>query len=117
MSAAAHGIVGYEPPTVAPDSSVARFDAAPHELPLLAPGVRGWAIEQGARIAIPMMIAERPGSGDVGRFLDSLSARCVIPCVISIRLEGMLWRRGFRPTVERDEAGDLIDVWRRAGVP
>ena len=62
----------------------------------LAPGVLGFAYEQDGEILIPLIIAEKKGYGDVGRFLDSLSSRCVITDVINKRLEAMLERRGFK---------------------
>lgn len=43
----------------------------------LAPGVRGYAVEANGKVYIPLIEAEKPGSGDVAKFLDSLSARCV----------------------------------------
>lgn len=95
----------YEPPCVPEGTRM----ILGHE-PLLAPGVRGCAYERGGRIEIPIMLAEREGSGDVGRFLDSLSPRCVIHCVISNRLVGMLLRRGWRETIEQID-GEDVDVW------
>lgn len=63
----------YEPPTVPQGSKLAEYE--------LAPGVNGYAIELDGLIYIPIIIAQREGSGDVGRFLDSLSERCRIPNV------------------------------------
>ncbi|HEY7195468.1 MAG TPA: hypothetical protein VH439_17125 [Gemmatimonadales bacterium] len=98
----------YEPPC-----SPARTLMIRGREPLLAPGVRGYAFRVRDRIEIPIIIAEHEGSGDVGRFLDSLSPRCVIPCVISYRLIYMLARRGWAPNFEPDEDGGEIDVWVR----
>ena len=61
--------------------------------PEIAPGVRGYAIESDGWIFIPLVIGA--GDGSVGRFLDSVTPRCVFPTVISPRLRGMLERRGF----------------------
>ena len=72
----------------------------------LATGVIGYAVEKNGEIWIPMIIAEDQGSGDTGRFLDSLSPRCVIPNVTSPRLAKMLDRRGFSYIPSED-------VWRR----
>jgi hypothetical protein len=82
----------YEPPLTRAGSTL-----IPGQEGTLAPGVRGYAILSNGLIYIPLIIAEKEGSGDVGRFLDSLSPRCVIPNVISSPLSGMLRRRGWRP--------------------
>jgi hypothetical protein len=95
--------VHYEPPLSKEGSPL-----IPGQEGLLAPGVRGYAILADGKICIPLIIAEREGSGDVGRFLDSLSPRCVVPNVTSPRLAGMLMRRGFAP-----RHNDLVDVWER----
>jgi hypothetical protein len=79
-----------------------------HQTTQLTPGVRGHTFQQGEFIFIPLIVAEREGAGDVGRFLDRLSARCVIMDVTSKRLEAMLVRRGYR----RAEIGDS-DYWCR----
>ena len=73
----------------------------------LAPGVIGYAIEYEGEIWIPVIAAVREGSGDVGRFIDSLSPRCVIPHVFSSRLMGMLARRGWIPEFRNDGT-----IWR-----
>ena len=78
--------------------------------PEIWPGVRGYAVEHSGRIFIPAVAAENEGSGDVGRFLDAVSERCVFPNVMSARLRGMLRRRGFRVVYDVD--GEC-DVWRR----
>lgn len=62
----------------------------------LAPGVRGFAEYRGDEIYIPLIVAEVKGNGDVGRFLDGLTPRCVIIEVTSPRLEEMLKRRGWK---------------------
>lgn len=98
----------YEPPTVANGSS------ASFEHPVLAPGVTGYAIESDdkSRIYIPLVTAEHEGNGDVGRFIDSLSSRCVFANVCSPRLQGMLERRGYTKTFEFDPMeGEDCDVW------
>lgn len=63
----------------------------------LAPGVRGYTIEEDDAIYIPMIVAEDEGSGDVGAYLDSLPTDRIIkiPDVISPRLREMLLRRGY----------------------
>jgi hypothetical protein len=92
----------------------------------LGPGVRGFSYRQpvnvyamrgrnrGQRllrkgeVIIPFLIAEKQGSGHVGRFLTRLSRNCVIVSVISKRLEGMLIRRGYKKTMIGED-----DYWRR----
>lgn len=73
----------YEPPLVA----IGSF-CIPGEEEFIAPGVRGYAVEHEGKIWISVIIAEHEGSGDVGRFIDSLSSRCAIPTVTSSRLQG-----------------------------
>lgn len=90
----------YEPPTIPVGSTADVYE--------LAPGVIGYAVEHEGRIYIPLIQARKEGSGDVGRFLDSLSPRCCIPNVTSARLQAMLRRRGWE-IAERDP----VDVWMR----
>ncbi len=78
----------------------------------IAPGVRGQAFELDGRIFIPLIVATQEGNGDVGRFLDSLTQRCVIVNVTSSRLRGMLVRRGWKETFEPSDDGD-VDIWSR----
>ena len=64
----------------------------------IAPGVDGYTVDLGDKgLYVPLLMAKRPGNGDVGRYLDSLplDRRVVVPGVISGILEGMLERRGF----------------------
>lgn len=99
----------YEPPL---SLSGTPFNLA-REQPI-APGVLGYAIEEKGRIFIPLIIAEHEGDGAVGRFLDSLSSRCVIPTVTSGRLAGMLKRRGWKRWVEFDEEiHEDVEIWKR----
>ena len=86
----------YEPPI----STHPFPERAWHQTTQLAPGVRGFTFEKEGLIFIPLIVAEREGSGDVGRFLDRLSARCVIIDVTSPRLEGILTRRGYRNVID-----------------
>lgn len=71
----------------------------------LALGVWGHRFDTPDGIYIPVINAIRPGSGEVGRFLDSLprDRRVVFPTVLSERLRGMLERRGFVASVEWSE--------------
>jgi hypothetical protein len=93
MAESGHNLPGtYEPPCVEEGSTL---DLGQEEF--LAPGVLGYAIDKGTYISIPLIYAKKQGSGDVGRFLDTLSPRCRIPNVTSPRLMGMLIRRGFSP--------------------
>lgn len=79
-------------------------------LSLLAPGVRGYTVEYDGALYIPLLHADHPGHGAVGRYLDGLPRdRSVrVPCVISSRLRGMLLRRGF---VCRAEYAPELDTW------
>lgn len=72
----------------------------------LAVGVRGFTFLRYGYIVIPYIVAERPGNGDVGRFLDRLSCRCMFIEVKSERLQGMLVRRGWKKAMF-----DGIDRW------
>lgn len=80
------------------------------DLGKLAPGVLGYAVLHEGRIYIPVIKSAKEGNGDVGRFLDSLSPRCVVANVTSSRLRGMLERRGWRETTEETPDGPC-DVW------
>lgn len=86
----------------------------PDREPVLAPGVRGYAIRSHGAVYIPLIMAEAEGAGDVGRFLDKLRlswAVIRIPNVTSTRLRGMLERRGFELRYEKTPHGDEIDVY------
>lgn len=104
------GIREWEPPTCALGSP-----CKPGEEDWLWPGVRGYAVEAKGKIYIPLIIAEPAGEGNVGRFLDSLSYRCVIPNVTSKRLEGMLERRGWAVHTESDPKEGTCEVWSQVG--
>lgn len=81
----------YEPPV----STHPMPSRAWHQTTQLAPGVRGFTFEKEGILFIPLIVAEKEGNGDVGRFLDRLSMRCLIMEVTSDRLRGMLERRGY----------------------
>lgn len=69
----------------------------------LAEGVYGYTNEpEDGSLWIPLIQAAQAGSGDVGRYLDSLprDRKVVVPTVLSSRLAGMLERRGFEPRME-----------------
>lgn len=99
----------YEPPTVSQP-----YEGNPY---LLAEGVIGVAIESEGTIYIPYIEAIQRGNGDVGRFISSLSSRCVFTTVTSLRLEEMLKRRGWVLSIERlvdPNYGDAeARIWRR----
>jgi hypothetical protein len=73
--------------------------------PRLAKGVRGYAFDTLNGIYITALRAEKPGSGHVSKFLDSLpkDQRVVFPVVVNSKLRDMLVRRGY---VERWEIGE-----------
>ena len=102
-------IAVYEPP-ISRDASALDFDFWSCGDRQLAPGVKGFAFEQDGHIIIPLIVAEREGSGDVGRFLDRLSQRCRIVCCTSRRLEAMLRRRGWKMQPDKE----YEDIWMRA---
>lgn len=86
------------------------------ELDVLAPGVRGYMIEHEGANYIPVVTADKPGSGSVGAWLDSLDPRKTwkFPTVISPVLEGMLKRRGFTLNIEwAPEFQEMAEVWAR----
>ena len=86
-----------------------------HELVLLAPGVYGFTLDDpDGALVIPMIVAEYPGSGAVGRYLDTLptNRRVIVEACISPRLAGMLERRGFvwRPDATVDpDTQEVVD--------
>lgn len=88
----------------------------PGEEPELEDGVRGAVFDREDGLWIPLIRAEEPGSGDVGRFLDGLprDRRIVFPNVLSDRLRGMLERRGFEEGREWiEDVGEEIPVMER----
>jgi len=85
----------------------------------LGPGVFGYSVETPDGLYIPIVQAERPGKGDVGRWLDSLPTdrRIVFASVYSSRLAGMLERRGWAFVVEHDPRTDEdVPCWERGPV-
>jgi hypothetical protein len=88
-------------PTCADGSPLETLDA-------LGQGVKGYAIEVDGYAYIPLIEADREGSGDVGRWLDALPPKVRITNCISIRLWGMLERRGWSAHIE-----DGCDVWEK----
>lgn len=92
----------------------------PGEEPLVAPGVRAIVFDTPAGIYIPIIIADRPGCGDVARYLDTLPLRrrVVFPTVISARLRAMLERRGFRSSIEWvPEVQEHMEIYERVESP
>jgi hypothetical protein len=90
----------------------------------LAPGVVGYDVDHEGELWIPVIHAENPGAGDVGRYLDSLPTdrTVVVPNVINGQLAEMLERRGFQHTMKAIEDKDVeeslgeeaVEVWERA---
>jgi hypothetical protein len=78
---------------------------------MLAPGVRGYSVETERGLYVPVIIAIDEGSGNVGRYLDSLprDRRVVVPNVMNSLLAAMLERRGF--TRAREWADEPFDEW------
>jgi hypothetical protein len=79
----------------------------------IGPGVFGYAIEHDSKIYIPIVRSMVPCEGNVRRWLDTLSSRCVFPNVITPIFADMLCRRGYLPHLEHDESGDQVFVWIR----
>lgn len=82
----------------------------------LADGVFGYCLETDRGLYVPWIMAEREGSGDVGRYLDSLPTdrRVVFPTILSARLAAMLGRRGFVATVEwAEEYEEWVEIMER----
>jgi hypothetical protein len=81
----------------------------------LAPGVLGYTAEVGPALLVPLVIAEKEGSGDVGRYLDSLprDRPVIFPNVINERLAGMLERRGFRRGFLKAPDVEAVDAYIR----
>jgi len=82
----------------------------------LASGVFGYTTETDGGLYVGWIAAEHEGSGDVGRYLDSLphDRRVVFPTVLSSRLVGMLLRRGFTVGEEyAEELGEWVDLMER----
>ena len=90
------------------------------DLDELAPGVQGYIVVTPSATYIPAIMATAPGSGDVGRYLDSLPTDRTIkvPGVLSPRLAGMLQRRGFTERLEwASEYGETVPVYVRPAAP
>lgn len=99
-------IASHEPMTTLSGSPMSEYS--------LGLGVVGYAIQVKDEIYIPFMDSLKRGNGDVGRFLDSLSRRCVVVNVCNARLAAMLKRRGWECRwVLVEEFGDKVDEWRR----
>lgn len=64
--------------------------------PEIFPGVHGDVVKRGTITFINTIWAKEQGSGQVGKYLDSLTGAVIVPSVISPRLKGMLKRRGFK---------------------
>lgn len=81
----------------------------------LAPGVRGYTVEEGEDIYIPLIISKDKGKGNVGRYLDSLprDKNIKVPNVMNPLLARMLFRRGYVVIIEEVEelGGESVSVW------
>lgn len=82
----------------------------PGREPELAPGVKGYAVEDDGWIWIPVIIAESEGAGDVGRFLDAVEPdrTVVVPNVLHPKLWGMLERRGWARACDPETGGGIF---------
>ena len=82
----------------------------PGREPELARGVKGYAVEHGGWIWIPLIIAEAEGAGDVGRFLDAVEPdrTVVVPNVLHPKLWGMLERRGWARACDPETGTEIF---------
>ena len=85
-------------------------------LDTLAPGVEGYLVAHKGVVHYPLVLATHEGNGDVSRWLDSLPTTLTLkfPCVLSVKLQGMLMRRGFVPVTEWvDEIEEEVEFYTR----
>jgi hypothetical protein len=75
---------------------------SPGEMPVIWPGVLGVWFDEPEGIYVASVYAIKQGNGDVGRMIDAMpkDRRIVFTTVISERLEGMLFRRGYQQLTE-----------------
>ena len=90
--------------------------------PPLAEGVLGYTHMIGDDLWIMLLIADPPGEGHVGAYLDSCClgvkafeaspGRVIVVESLNTVLQGMLERRGFKPlrTVMPPPINDVVDV-------
>lgn len=64
--------------------------------PEIYPGVHGEVVVRGNVTFVNFIWAKKEGSGQVGKYLDSLTGPVIFEAVLSARLRGMLERRGYR---------------------
>lgn len=88
------------------------------DLVLLGVGVEGVKVlsDDEDVTYFPIIMATKPGSGDVGRWLDALPKHKTyrIPGVINAKLAGMLTRRGWKQIQEfAPEFGEFMGVYER----
>lgn len=87
----------------------------------LVPPLDGYYISRAERVAyLPVVMSRAPGQGHVGRLIDRLVADhdvVVVPCVLDLRLVGMLQQRGLHRETHFVAYLDSPDpdtwVWRR----
>lgn len=87
--------------------------------PTIAVGVRGMAFDMTSGIYISLVIAEKPGNGDVSRFLDHLpkDRRVVFPSVLNPKLRAMLARRGFKEAWDPEGDCEIFERLPAAAAP
>lgn len=71
------------------------------------PGVHGAIHMMGDVLFINEIWAKVEGSGQVGKYLDSLEGVVIVDSVLSKRLLGMLQRRGYKPYMHSGMAKGL----------
>lgn len=89
------------------------------EEPELAPGVKGYTIDNDDGLWIPVIYAENQGSGQVAAYLDSLPTdrQVTFPNVMNPKLAEMLARRNFHLVQLHHPDVGRYDAWRRKPCP
>ena len=95
------------------DISMADYSTWPMPPPLVWPGVEAIITERKGWLWVIVVVSRNEGSGQVGKWIDSLADRSVIFLEVnSSRLAGMLQRRGYRESriwvAENDEWSDCM---------
>ena len=76
--------------------------------PLITDGVLGYTAECLGAFWVTLIVAEPPGEGHGGRYLDSLTQDEIIVVEPNPHLSGMLERRGFKGTYVETPLGEIV---------
>ena len=88
-----------------------RWSMAP---PCIAEGLVGYTYECLGVLWIVMIIAEPPGEGHCGRYLDSCTQAKVIVVEPNRQLSSMLERRGFKIAQVETPVGEIVCAYTRS---